>query len=418
MTSCVYSTAVLAALTVAGCGGGSDGGGEDGSPPQRGGEQARAALEKLDGAATAKRVSALRGLEFKDGAPKVTIVSPEDTKNYVRRQVERNYPDERLEADEAFYQMLGVIPADSGLRELLDKFGTNLILGYYDYKNPDELNMVTNERAAKPKAAESILAHELNHGLQDQNFGIGRFQDIKDPERSIAASALLEGDSQVLELAYNEKHLAGGPKATTDTGDLPPGILLYAIFPYQFGAEFVNDLIKEKDGYELVDKAWRGRPPTTTEQVIHPEKYLSGEEAREVRLQADEVLDDAWKSTGKQSFGELDAIAVLSTKTLREGAAGKAIAQAAEGWDGGARELFTRGDDRALVVATAWETAKDAKEFAAAYWASLKKDRKGKASGGGVEISDVGVASMAIEGRDVTIAIAPDAQLAKQLAGV
>jgi len=38
--------------------------------------------------------------------------------------VERNYPDERLEADEAFYQMLGVIPADSGLRELLDKFGT------------------------------------------------------------------------------------------------------------------------------------------------------------------------------------------------------------------------------------------------------------------------------------------------------
>ena len=80
-----------------------------------------------------------------------------------------------------------------GRRTLVDKFSGSLILGYYDRENLDKLNMVRSERAEDPTAAEATLAHELNHGLQDQNFWLKRMQGIKDSERSTAASRLVEG---------------------------------------------------------------------------------------------------------------------------------------------------------------------------------------------------------------------------------
>lgn len=409
----------LATLVLAGCGGDGNADGDTVPTPTptpeatSGGDDARAALEKLDGAQVATRVQALRKLQYRHGAPEVKIVSPQDTTDYLRAQVERSYPPERFASDEDFYQLTGIVPVDVGLRELIDTFGASLILGFYDPRNPDELNMVTNEQAAIPKAAEATLAHELTHGLQDQVFGLDMVQDIKDAERSLAASALLEGDAQVLELAYGKKYLDGGPESQPPPGGLPPAFLLYALFPYQFGGEFVGELIK-KGGYDLVDQVWRERLPETTEQILHPEKYLSGEAARQVRLQPSKALDD-WEATGSQTFGELDALALLSTKALPEGKEGKQIGAAAEGWDGGIREVYSLGEDRALAIATTWETPKDAAEFAASVERSFSQDREGTASGGAFEIPDVGFATLSADGRDVRIAIAPEADLAKQI---
>lgn len=405
------SAAALAGLSAAGCGDG-----DKGTEAARTDEKARAALKKLDVATTAERVSVLRGLKFKQGAPTLKIIKPEGATTYTGRQVQRNYSRERLKADETFFHLMGVIPEDTGLRELLDRFSASQILGFYDREHPDALSMVASERAAQPKAAEVTLAHELNHGLQDQNFGLRRVQDIRDPERGAAANALVEGDSTVLELAYGQEYLGGSPKEMPQTAGLPPGFLLYTAFAYQFGAEFVGALVEKGKGYELVDRAWRTRLPETTEQIMHPQKYLAGEQARAVHPEAAKVLGASWKAGARQPFGELDCLAALSTKALPTGAAGATLGEAVEGWDGGARELFTRGRDHALVVATTWESSKDAREFAAAYTRSLKRDRDARSSAGSFEIPDVGFAAVASAGRDVTLAIAPNATLAASLA--
>lgn len=410
----LVGSALAMGLAAAGCG--DDGSSDKGEAPDSGNDKARAALEKLDGDATAKRVSALRTLKFTGGVPKLKIVKPEDSKSFVRRQVERNYPDKRIAADEDFYRLAGMIPASSGVRELLDKFSAGLILGYYDRENPDELSLVTSKRAAKPKAAESTLAHELTHALQDQEYGLKRFEGVDDPERSNTGAALIEGDAQLLESVYDKKFQGGGPKASSDTAGLPPAFLLYASFPYQFGSKFVATLVKQGRGYKLVDRAFR-KPPETTEQVLHPRKYFSGERARDVRTPPAKVLGSGWKAGGVEPFGELDALAILSTKTLPQGAAGKALGQAAAGWDGGARALFARGGARALAISTTWESVRDAREFATAYVRSLKKDRAAKkASSDAVEIAGVGAVSVLADGRDVTLAVAPDAKLAAKLA--
>ncbi len=68
------------------------------------------------------------------------------------------------------------------------------------------------------------------------------------------------------------------------------------------------------------------------------------------------------------------------------------------------------------MIVTTWESPKDAGEFAAAYTQSLKEDRAGKVSGDTVEIPDIGFATVVADRSDVTIAIAPDAQLAGKLA--
>lgn len=411
----VVGLLIAAAAATAGCGGSDSP--KKSAAPAPGGGKARAALERLDGERVAKRVSELRKLPFKQDVPRLSIITPDEVTSFLREQLALSYPEARFASDEAFYQLTGIIPADARLRDLVDEFASGLVVGFYDRKTPERLQLVTNKQAAEPDAAESVLAHELNHALQDQNFDLDKtIFSIKDTERRLAAGALVEGEATVIELAYGEEHLGGPPSAGAGAGavqSLPPAFLLYGVFPYQAGAEFVQRLIKDGRGYELVDKAWRMRVPTTTEQVLHPKKYFAGERSRPVQLPAADALGGGWKGGGEQPFGELDALAVLSTKKLPEG---EATRDAATGWDGGARETFTKGDEQAAAITTTWESPGEAREFAEAYETALEKDRSATRAKKAFEIPKVGTAVVTTMGRDVRIAIAPTAEQAAALA--
>lgn len=103
---------------------------------------------------------------------------------------------------------------------------------------------------------------------------------------------------------------------------------------------------------------------------------------------------------------------VLSTKT----APTDPVVQAAEGWDGGTREVFERGDDQALTIATTWESEAEASEFAGAYEMSLGRDRGARPAGETFMLRAGQAADVVVDGRDVRIAVAPDPQLATSVA--
>lgn len=401
--------AVLALAAAVGCG-------ETEEEPQRprGGNppDPRAVLEKLDAEQVAARASELRGLEFEEDAPEVRIISPRETVDYLRRQTERTYPQERREADEAFLKLSGLLPPDGDLDALLESFGGGLLLGFYDPERPDILRMVTSQRASDAKSAESTLAHELVHGLQDQAFGLEEKFDIEDPDRKSAVQGLIEGDTTVFEAMYAQRFLGGLSVSPPPQTNIPPGILLSLLFPYAEGSEFVGELVKRGDGtFREVDRAFRERLPQSTEQIIHPEKYFAGEEPRAVDLNADEALGGGWESIKEDTFGELDAVVILSTKALNSPQA----TQAGEGWDGGTAEVFERGDDRALAIGTTWESDAEATEFAKAYEMSLGRDRGARPAGEAFMLPGGLAADVVADGRDVRIAVTPTPELATEV---
>ena len=97
-------------------------------------------------------------------------------------------------------------------------------------------------------------------------------------------------------------------------------------------------------------EAWR-RPPESTEQVLHPEKFFSGEAPR--------VVTPRRRPPGARLLGQ-GVVGELLIRTLVEEGPGGA---AAAGWGGDAYRLWDQGGRTVLVWETAWDTVDDAVEF-------------------------------------------------------
>ena len=101
------------------------------------------------------------------------------------------------------------------------------------------------------------------------------------------------------------------------------------------------------------------RVPESTEQILHPEKWVQVEGPLPVRL--DVSLGDGWRRAARGTWGE------WQTRELLGGNADDAAA----GWGGDRYELWQRGacatppcrENDVLVMKWRWDTAKDAREF-------------------------------------------------------
>jgi hypothetical protein len=124
---------------------------------------------------------------------------------------------------------------------------------------------------------------------------------------------------------------------------------------------FVSDLYRA-GGFPLVDAAFAD-PPTTSEQILHPQKYLDGEGARTVKAPK---VPSGWSGVVSDVLGELD------TRILLGRCLDKATAQkAAAGWSGDRFAIFETNEKAvAMAWVSAWDTEADAKEMEAALNAS------------------------------------------------
>jgi hypothetical protein len=182
----------------------------------------------------------------------------------------------------------------------------------------------------------------------------------------------------------------------------------------------VNQLRSVAHGWKLVNYALRSRPPRSTEQVIHPEKYFVDE--RPVSVTASglrRLLPPRWKRVAHGTVGEFD-----TDQLLKLGASDAVAGDAAAGWGGGAYVLWSGGScalpcrsRSALVLTWAWDTPLDASQFWRALPSYVSKGLHGRPAGAGLWAVGDGFAAVRTAGPLRTVlAFGPSAALARRLA--
>jgi hypothetical protein len=366
----------------------------------------------------AARVEALRGLEF-DRVPEPVAVTPEQAVREGLEDFDETYPPKERRADEELLKLLGLVEPDVDLRDISATTFSQGVAGYYDPRT-ERLRTVTGAATGTRVMAEMVLAHELTHALEDQRFDLNLEDFSGSDDAQLARLALIEGSASALMYRYVESHftaeeLIGGVlgSAFAPTGDLPAFLQAQLIFPYTRGEEFVTELLERARGrWDLVDLAARTRPPASTEQVMHPERYLEADAPERVRFDLRGVLGEGYERVDAGTLGEMQTREVLIE------AGGGGSSDAAAGWGGDRYELWQPRDledceapcRRAdvLVMRWVWDTPADADEFEQKLRQWVRDGLGPRADGSGVTVARAGGA--------VTLALAPDAQTARRAA--
>ena len=232
------------------------------------------------------------------------------------------------------------------------------------------------DRARKDDDLPFVVAHELGHSLQFQHFRVPEVANVIDEDARLARLSLVEGDAMVVMAAFasDENHvplsrvlvrmaqgaleasLQGYKAALEQSPELKSAAPFQRerlVFPYQAGASFVAQ-VHRAGGFALVNRLYEV-PPATTEQILHPEKYLAGELAVPVRAPS---APPGWQALRSGHVGELLVRAMLDVCNDRPSAY-----QAAAGWGGDAFTVVSHGEQGGLLLVTTWDSVVDAQEF-------------------------------------------------------
>ncbi len=156
----------------------------------------------------------LRQLRFKQPVPLV-VKTPDEAESMMEADLMRDYTDNQLAADAVAGALTGLYPAGLDLKAASLKLLKSQVAGFYD---PHGKEMVLVEGGAdlgiwnsaaqfmiqRDVVGEMLLAHELTHALQDQNFDLESSLDkVKDDDdRTLALKSVAEGDATIAGFAY------------------------------------------------------------------------------------------------------------------------------------------------------------------------------------------------------------------------
>jgi len=379
--------------------------------------------EQMDG--IQEEVVTLRGLQS-TGPVARALLSPEALRQYVTDDFLADYTEAEARDDARTLALLGLMQPDYDLFNLYMELYSEQIAGFYD----DELKQMFVVQGAGFHGTERITyAHEYTHALQDQHYdlrnGLG-FSDEAcelDSERCAAIQALVEGDATLLEerwlLTYATDQdyqdlLDFYDSLESPVFDSAPQFLQDDfIFPYQSGRAFVEHFFLD-GGFAAVDAVYAD-PPSSTEQILHPERYPSD---RPVKLEPAELLaslGSGWREIDRDVVGEW-----YTQLTLREQLAGEQAAPAAEGWGGDYFLTFYHDEQDlgALVLVTVWDRVLEAHEFFGAFLGYGDARFGGRTLSTTIQAtwdSSFGHASIEIAGDQTLWILAPDAQIVQTL---
>jgi hypothetical protein len=381
-------------------------------------EESRAPLRPDSLERIVERVERERGLRF-EHVPRPLEVTPEQARREGLESLDADYPPARRRADADVLVMLGLVPPGTDLEEAFASTLSEAVAGYYDPRK-DRLRIVKGAQTSNRVLYEMVLAHELTHVLEDQQFEFDLDALAAGGDPALAHTALIEGTASALMYRYVEarfgaEELLGGllSSAFAGTGDLPPFLTAQLLFPYSEGEKFVGRLLEVGGGrWTVVDAALRHRPPVSTEQIMHPDTYLKVEQPRRVSLAGPiAALGAGWRPALRSTFGE------WQTQKLLARAGGTGAPDAAAGWGGDRYALLERGDDRALVMRWTWDSARDRAEFADALRAWGGEGLPDSTPAGrDAWRTPGGAATLAIADDGATLVLAPDLALARRAA--
>jgi hypothetical protein len=264
-------------------------------------------------------------------------------------------------ADAALFPF-GVPPTDEASANLSALFAKG-VAALYDRRTKAVLLHRHDDRPERARAW--TIVHELEHALQDQSSKLRHASG--DADEQLAFRAAVEGDAEITTAAFiasrglaNDHWLArllalmSAPSAAQDSfGGAPEFIRRQWVFPYIDGAVFVGALYRA-GGYPLVDRMFQ-RPPVSTAQVLHPDKYLAGELPIPVPIPEAPV---GFTETASGRMGE------LRTRALLAPCDASPIDDAGTGWGGDAYAILAgAGPGPALLWSSIWGDGASAQRF-------------------------------------------------------
>lgn len=290
----------------------------------------------------------------------------------LRQLFDEEYPPADRRADNITLRAMGLLQAGEDAAELQLQLLGDQVLGFYD---DTDTRMVVVSDAGVDAEARFTYAHEYTHALQYANFALSSLEDERqdNDDASLALTALVEGDAVLSMFSWA---LSGGLTAAElldiqqtpipDTTGIPDWMVLTLEFPYSAGLSWLVEVAGDPlaPDFSAVDEALAD-PPTSTEQVLHLDKWLEREEPVPVEV-ADfaSALGSGWEQVDSTPIGE----AFMSIYLQHFGMALLEAQEAAAGW-GGDRLVAAAGPDDAFAMGwvTAWDTQADADAFVAAY---------------------------------------------------
>ncbi len=326
------------------------------------------------------------------------LISRDEVVAYLTKHMKEDEDAQRLRRSELVLKKFGLLPQDFDLPKFLVALLREQVAGFYEPKSKtvNLLDWVDIEQQ-KP-----VLAHELTHALQDQNFGLEKWMkdqdldskkeptsnDIDEDEISTARQAVVEGQAMVTLIDYTlapmKKSLLNSPEVaealkqgmlvgTADSVEFhnAPIFLKEALtFPYRYGLDFEAALLKQGKQKAFVD-VFRD-PPRSTRQIMEPQTYLTRERIDPMPLPDFKSIFKDYERFDIGSMGEFD-VAILVDQYAGVEASQKVYPH----WRGGYYYAAKRKDDAnaplGLFYASRWSSAERAGEFAAIYARSLAK---------------------------------------------
>jgi hypothetical protein len=317
----------------------------------------------------------VRGLE-PTGDVEENFISKDQLRSNLLDMRDKTYTREDARQAELQLWLLRLIDRPSiGLYQLQADMLSNAIVGYYDPAKKN-LFVLSTESSLDPLAKET-LAHEYVHTLQDQHYDLQRIipKNSNDTDGVLAAKSIVEGDATLSGLLYADEYLSaqdfkklvGSSLQYNAQQDEVPNLFSEELdFPYTYGLDFVRTLYS-RGGFPTVNKALQN-PPRSTEQILHPDKYLSStpDEPKIVGLPPlTDTLGAGWTYRFTETMGEFELGIMLKDNGIKN------TTNAVGGWGGGQADLYENGSNSVVMLGTVWDTRQDAVDFETALKQSL-----------------------------------------------
>ncbi|MEO8549252.1 MAG: hypothetical protein ABI678_04745 [Kofleriaceae bacterium] len=322
-----------------------------------------------------------------------------------RQFVRRNVNGDKAKHRAVALTELGLLPAATDLGRAIEDAQVSQAAAYYD---PSAKKFFIVMVPKSEQLLDQLAAHELTHGLQDQHFDLKAYlgQPGLDSDASAARRFVVEGDAMftsIVYLVFEQTHLhtlsdkqlealhayldklasaditsmAATLKQQAKVNEtmdpeiqrafdamdkIPPTILVPLLEAYMQGA-VVALAGYRYGGWTAVDALYHD-PPTSTEQVLHPDRLFG---TRDLPHHVTLPTLDGYEVVDSDVLGELQWSVYFSL--WKHGA----NAHPEHDWGGDRYSVLRdKGGKLLTLIATTWDTREAAMAFYDAYLSTLK----------------------------------------------
>ena len=279
-------------------------------------------------------------------------------------------PESYIDSYEFFLKRLHLVEKDFGLYDFLLESVYSDVSGMYLPKKKELLIL----KDANTRIMSATLIHELIHAAQDSVVDLDDLYEThaNSVDGNLALKCLIEGQAIAIEtlIRANQsiedrsaeevmKEVAQLVSKRMEENSFDSVLESTQLFPYTAGYNFVATQYSK--GGKKDFRSMYNRIPTSTEQILHYDKFVRNEMPKVTILEEQKrVMNTLWKELDSTTLGEFYIQAIFNTLLKDSLALNK---QAASGWGGDRINVFEANGRKFFVWDTLWDSKADANEF-------------------------------------------------------